>query len=125
MSLAAVDHGRANVRIVNTFYKNTAFYITANTQSGKMKDLSSNPSAAVCYNLFVAHGAGVTIGHPLAPENRELREELQRVFSAFYDKHVDENDENTALRCFCPEKPYCLLYTEGILIPYPGCGKIS
>ena len=23
------------------------------------------------------------------------------------------NEDNTALRCFCPEKPYCPLHTEG------------
>lgn len=97
MPLATVKDGKADLRVVNAYYKEKSFYITTYALSEKMKEIARNPSVALCHNLFVAHGNGRNIGHPLAPQNRELRGELRKVFCAFYDKHVKEADEHTCL----------------------------
>lgn len=97
MPLATVNGSKANIRVVNAYYKEKAFYITTYALSNKMKEIMKNPNVALNHNLFVAHGTGENIGNPLDEPNKELREELKRVFVAFYDKHVDEEDENTCI----------------------------
>lgn len=62
-----------------------------------MKEITVNPHVAINHNLFVAHGVGENIGHPLSEGNESLRKELRRVFSAFCDRHVDERDRNTCI----------------------------
>ncbi len=97
MPLATVNNGRANVRVIDAFYKEKAFYITTYALSSKMKEIEKNPHVALNHNLFVAHGIGKNLGHPLEDKNKELREDLRRVFYQFYDKHVDEQDKNTCI----------------------------
>lgn len=97
MSLATVNANKADIRVVNTYYKDNAFYITTYALSNKMKEIMKNPNAALNHNLFVAHGIGENIGNPLEEHNKKLRDELRNVFSAFYDKHVNEQDKNTCI----------------------------
>jgi hypothetical protein len=97
MSLATVNGDKANIRVVNAYYKEEAFYITTYALSNKMKEILKNPNVALNYNLFVAHGIGENIGNPLDEPNRGLREELRSVFVAFYYKHVNEQDKNTCI----------------------------
>ena len=97
MPLATVNGEKANIRVVNAYYQENAFYITTYALSNKMKEISKNPNVALNHNLFVAHGIGENIGHPLEESNIGLREELKRVFVAFYDKHVNEPDKNTCI----------------------------
>jgi hypothetical protein len=94
MPLATVNGGRPNLRVVNAYYKDMSFYITTYSLSSKMKEIAVNPHVAINHNLFVAHGVGENLAHPLSEGNESLREELRHVFSAFYDKHVDERDKN-------------------------------
>lgn len=97
MSLATVNDGKANVRNINAYYKDKSFFVTTYALSRKMKDIKSNPSVALCNNMFVAHGEGKNIGNPLEESNKSLRDELRQVFSAFYDKHINESDKNTCI----------------------------
>lgn len=97
MPLATVNGDKANIRVVNAYYKENAFYITTYSLSNKMKEIDKNPNVALNHNLFVAHGTGKNIGNPLIEQNRELRDELKQIFCAFYDKHVCEEDPNTCI----------------------------
>lgn len=97
MSLATVNGDKANIRVVNAYFKENTFYITTYVLSNKMKEIFKNPNVALNCNLFVAHGTGENIGNPLDEPNRKLREELKSVFAAFYDKHVNEQDKNTCI----------------------------
>jgi hypothetical protein len=97
MPLATVNDNKADIRVVDAYYKENAFYITTYALSNKMKEISQNPYVALNHNLFVAHGIGENLGHPLDESNRELREELRNVFSSFYDRHVNEQDNNTCI----------------------------
>ena len=97
MPLATVNEDKANIRVINAYYKENAFYIMTYSLSNKIKEITKNPNVALNHNLFVAHGTGKNIGNPLDGKNRELREELKQVFCAFYDKHVCEEDTNTCI----------------------------
>ncbi|MBU3187445.1 pyridoxamine 5'-phosphate oxidase family protein [Clostridium estertheticum] len=97
MPLATVNGDKANIRVINAYYKENAFYITTYSLSNKMKEITKNPNVALNHNLFVAHGTGNNIGNPLEEQNRELREELKQIFYVFYDKHVCEEDTNTCI----------------------------
>lgn len=97
MSLATVNKDKPNIRVINAFFKENAFYITTYSLSNKMKEVIKNPNVALNHNLFVAHGIGENLGNLLKEENRELRDELKQVFCAFYDKHVYEQDPNTCI----------------------------
>jgi general stress protein 26 len=97
MPLATVNGDKANIRVINAYFKENTFYITTYSLSNKMKEIEKNPNVALNHNLFIAHGMGKNIGNPLMEENRELREELKKVFCAFYDKHICEEDINTCI----------------------------
>lgn len=97
MPLATINDDKPNIRVVNTYYKDACFYIATYSLSNKMKEISENPNVALNHNLFVAHGYGKNLGNPLRPQNKALRDELKKVFYAFYDRHVDEKDENTCI----------------------------
>lgn len=97
MSLATVNEDRPNIRVVNAYFKENAFYITSYALSTKMRDIALNPNVALNHNLFVAHGTGENIGNPLDKSNLGLRDELKQAFSAFYEKHVNEQDKNTCI----------------------------
>ena len=97
MSLATVNGDKPNMRVVNAYYEECAFYVTTYALSNKIKEISKNPNVALNHNLFVAHGTGENIGNPLDKQNAEIREELKKAFVAFYDKHVNEQDKNTCI----------------------------
>lgn len=97
MPLATVNENKANIRVVDVYYKENAFYVTTYALSNKMKEICKNENVALNHNLFVAHGIGKNIGNPLDNSNLILREELKKVFSSFYDNHVNEQDKNTCI----------------------------
>jgi general stress protein 26 len=97
VSLATVSGGRPNVRVVNAYFAEDAFYITTYGLSNKMKEIAANPHVAICHNLFVGHGTGANLGSPVAERNSALREVLREVFCAFYEWHVNEADPSTCI----------------------------
>jgi general stress protein 26 len=94
MSLATVNGDKVNIRMIDTYYKDEAFYGVTYALSHKIKEIKKNPNVALNHNLFVAHGIGKNIGHPLKRKNLELRDELREVFMAWYEKHNNEDDKN-------------------------------
>lgn len=97
MPLATINGKKANIRVIDVYYKDAAFYATTYGLSNKMKEIAKNPNVALNHNLFVAHGQGENAGNPLENHNKDLREELKQIFFSFYDKHVDEEDPNTCI----------------------------
>jgi general stress protein 26 len=97
LSLATVSGDRPNVRVVNAYFAEDAFYVTTYGLSNKMKEIAANPQVAICHNLFVAHGTGANLGSPVSDTNSALRVVLREVFCAFYDRHVNEADPNTCI----------------------------
>jgi general stress protein 26 len=111
ISLATMDGSRPDVRMVNSYYEDGAFYIVTYALSNKMKQIEKSPAVAVCGEWFTAHGVGENIGHPKDERNRERMAKLRDVFRAWYDNgHTNEEDPHT-----------CILrirLTDGILMNY-------
>lgn len=97
IALATCTENGVNVRNVDGYYKDGSIYVVTHSSSQKMKDIERRANVAVCKDLMCAQGIGEYLGNPKEESNRQLREELKKVFSAFYDRHVDENDPGTCI----------------------------
>jgi len=47
MSLATVNGDKVNIRVVNAYYKENAFYVTTYALSNKMKEILKNSNVAL------------------------------------------------------------------------------
>lgn len=97
ISLATCTENGVNVRNVDGYYKDGFVYILTHTGTHKMKEIEKNPNIAICKDLMCAQGIGENLGNPKEHSNRELREELKKVFYKFYDRHVNEEDPGTCI----------------------------
>ncbi|MBR5871952.1 MAG: pyridoxamine 5'-phosphate oxidase family protein [Clostridia bacterium] len=98
IALATTAGDMPQVRAVNAYYEDGAFYIITYGQSGKMAQLAENHKAAVCGDWFTAHGIGENLGWIRLPENAVLAEKMRDAFAAWYGNgHVNEDDENTVI----------------------------
>ncbi len=102
MSLATADGDKPNVRVIDVYFLDGAFYAVTYLKSSKMLEIEKNPHVALNHMLFVARGEAENIGHPLAEGNEALRAELMRAFYKFYSRHVDEGDPNTCILKIAP-----------------------
>lgn len=98
LALATTDGLVPSVRAVNAYYENGAFYVITWAESNKMKQISQNPTVALCGEWFTAHGTAENCGHVLKAENAEMLSRLRAVFAEWYGNgHVNEADPNTIL----------------------------
>lgn len=97
LALATVSDGNVSVREINGYYKDGKLYTITTSNSRKVKDIEAHPQVALCKQMSRLTGMATNIGHPLAPQNIELRNELRRVFALFYDSNIDENDPKTCI----------------------------
>jgi len=93
-AMATVNGNTPSVRFVDTFYDEGSFYVVTYSSSQKVHDLEGNNQVALCNKLYRFNGKAYNIGHPLLPDNREIREKLIVVFKPWYFAHNNENDEN-------------------------------
>lgn len=108
LSVATTSDNIPYVRIVNSYYEDGCFYTVTYSLSNKMKQLSVNPSVAVCGEWFTAHGIGKNLGWIKDECNREIADKLRNVFSSWYNNgHVNEEDQKTCI--------LCIRLSEGIL----------
>lgn len=98
IALATTDGNQPQVRAVNAYYEDGAFYIITHALSGKMTQLAENPCAAICGDWFTAHGIGENLGWIRLPQNVDLADRLRCAFAEWYDNgHTNEADENTVI----------------------------
>lgn len=97
VSLATCVENDVSVRTVDGYYRDGAIYVLTHASSRKMRDIAKNPKVAVCRHLMQATGIGRNLGNPREDWNRQLTPELKRVFSLFYDRHVNEADLGTCI----------------------------
>lgn len=98
LSVATLDGERPSVRIVNSYYKDGAFYTFTYVLSNKMKQIEKNSAVGVCGEWFTAHGIAENIGHPCDPDNEDIAAEMRVVFAEWYDNgHTNESDPNTCI----------------------------
>lgn len=93
-ALATANNDIPSVRFVDTFYDNGCFYIVTYAKSNKVREIEINKNVSLCNKLYSFKGVAYNQGHPLEPQNREIREKLISAFEPWYFKHNNENDEN-------------------------------
>ena len=100
------------VRSVDAFYENGAFYVLTHGLSGKMKQISQNPTVAISGDWFTAQGNGVDLGYFGKAENARIASKMKDVFSAWIDNgHNDFGDINTCILCI--ELTSGILFSNG------------
>lgn len=98
IALATVEDGIPQVRAVNAYYEEGAFYVITYGKSNKMRQLAQNPVAAIAADWFTCHARGESMGWFGKPENRTIAERLRRAFAEWIDNgHNDFADENTCI----------------------------
>lgn len=111
IALATMDGNVPCVRTVNSYYENGAFYVITYALSGKMKQIKTNPTVAICGDWFTAHGTGENMGHILDSKNAEIADKLRKAFAEWYDNgHTNEADPNTCI--------LCIHLTDGVLLSH-------
>lgn len=93
LALATSRENVPSVRFVDTFYDDGAFYIVTHAKSQKVVEIEANSSVSLCNKLYRFSGIANNIGHPLAEQNKNIREKLIKVFESWYFAHNNENDE--------------------------------
>lgn len=94
-ALATAKDHVPSLRFVDSYFDGSCFYIVTYGQSQKVKEIRENSSVALCgRKLHSFSGKAYDIGHPLKPENAEIREKLIEVFENWYFRHNNEADEN-------------------------------
>ncbi len=98
IALATVSDGEPQVRTVNGYYEDGAFYVLTYALSGKMLQLEKHPRAAVCGEWFTGHGLPENFGYILDERNAEIFAKLREVFAAWYGNgHIVESDRNNVI----------------------------
>lgn len=96
LELSADGKSCPNVRVVDAYYEDGAFYAVTYAKSNKMQQIAQNSevSIAACPEMFTACGVGKNLGWVLEPRNAEIRSKLREAFSDWYDMANNEKDEN-------------------------------
>ena len=61
LGLATISDGMPQVRTVDAYYEDGAFYVVTHALSGKMRQIEQNPAVALCGDWFTAHGTGIAL----------------------------------------------------------------
>ena len=98
IALTTMDGSIPCVRAVNSYYEDGSFYVITYALSDKMRQISVNPTVAICGDWFTAHGVGENLGWIRDEKNTELAAKLRTAFAAWYGNgHNNEADPNTVI----------------------------
>ena len=112
IALATVEDGIPNVRTVDSFYENGAFYILTYALSNKMKQIKNDSAVAISGEWFTAHGIGRNLGWFCKKENEQIANKMKTLFSEWINNgHNNFQDENTCILRI--ELTYGVLFSEG------------
>lgn len=90
-ALATSHNNIPSVRIVDLYYCDGAFYLVSYKNSQKLMEIEANKTVALCQDMVRFKGQAYNIGHPLDETNKEIRQELIKVFEKWYFAHNDQN----------------------------------
>ena len=98
IALATVEDGIPNVRTVDSFYENGAFYILTYALSNKMKQIKNDSAVAISGEWFTAHGIGRNLGWFCKKENEQIANKMKTLFPEWINNgHNNFQDENTCI----------------------------
>lgn len=111
-AMATTANNIPSLRFIDTYFDNGAFYAITYANTKKVKEIADNPNVSLCCRKGYSFiGKAYNIGHPLMPENGEIRSKLLKAFEPWYFKHNNENDEICILK-IVPEKGF--VYEDGL-----------
>lgn len=98
IGLATVNNGMPEVRNVDGYYEDGAFYVITYALSNKMKQIEKDSNVAISGEWSTAHGKGENLGYFCKEENKDIAEKLRNAFAAWIDNgHNNFEDENTCI----------------------------
>lgn len=92
MSLGTCADNVVAVRDLHAYYHNGKMYLLAKTNNTLMHDIAKNPNVGLCHSAHNMQGVARSLGHPLEPQNADLRKRLKKEFSLNYDEYVTEDN---------------------------------
>ena len=112
IALATAVDNIPDVRNVDAFYEDGAFYVLTHGLSRKMKQIEQNETVAIAGEWLTAHGKGKNLGYFGNTENAHIANKMKILFSAWIDNgHTDLNDKNTCILCI--ELTDAVLFSNG------------
>lgn len=105
-ALATIREGKPEVRNVDAYYTDGAFWVVTYAASRKAKAVEASHDIEMCRDSFSFTGKAVNAGHPLNEENAEIRKKLIKAFEPWYFKHNDENDTGMCYLKIIPERGF-------------------
>ena len=111
-AMATTANNVPSLRFIDTCYYNGAFYAVTYENTNKVKEIAVNPNVSLCCRKgYSFSGKVYNIGHPLLPENSEIRNKIINAFAPWYFKHNNE-DDNICLLKIVPESGF--IHKNGI-----------
>lgn len=92
MSLASAADGEVAVRDVNAYYIDGKMHVLSKVTNTLMRHIAKCPNVGLCHGSHNMQGVARSLGHPLDPQNAELRKQLKKEFSLNYDEYVTESN---------------------------------
>ena len=94
-ALSTAKNNIPSSRYVDTYFDGESFYVVTHMLSQKAVEIADNPNVSLCcQKMHAFSGQAKHIGHPLNPENAEIRSALIKAFEPWYFNHNNEADEN-------------------------------
>ena len=98
IALATIENEVPDVRYVNAYYEQGAFYVITHALSKKMRQIANHSTVAIVGEWFTAQGKGNSLGYFGKEENHEIAEKLKNVFTEWIENgHFDFTDEHTII----------------------------
>lgn len=93
MALASVSNNVVSIRDLLAYYNDGKMYVLSKVGNSLMKDIAVCQSVALCHGQSTMQGTVKDLGHPLLPQNKDLRARLKKEFSMDYTEYATESDE--------------------------------
>ena len=98
IALATIENEVPDVRFVNAYYEQDAFYVITHALSKKMRQIANHSTVAIAGEWFTAQGKASSLGYYGKEENHEIAEKLKNVFAEWIENgHLDLADEHTII----------------------------
>ena len=98
IALATIENEVPDVRYVNAYYEQGAFYVITHALSKKIRQIANHSTVAIAGEWFTAQGKGNSLGYFGKEETHEIAEKLKNVFAEWIENgHFDFTDEHTII----------------------------
>lgn len=92
LSVASAANGEVAARDLNAYYRDGKVYVLSKSGNTLMKHIAVCSAVGLCHGSHNMQGVARNLGHPLDPQNAELRKRLKREFSLNYTDYVTESN---------------------------------